>query len=1012
MARDEFKNVKTSTLISIVVHGANDFGLSLARTLSEQGSRVIVVDNFSKENKSYVSRLKQLERTDFVDFQGIEELFTTLGRFDYLFYLQSEYLENTKVFDSREFLTESSNLSIVLKNAQKYKAKVSLITTVYYNKVAIENSFRNKDYHPAPYSAEELQKYSESVTAEFHDKSKLNVRILRLGARIGEGYFHGEDKELTALLHDGVAKSEITIEGEGLTNHYLVHPDDAIYGILKLTFTGDTNGEVITLANEKPLTTLSVAYKLLELNVSATKIKFSKATKDDFLFQEVYTPAPFASEYGWTAQHSIEESFTDAIKSLYKNENKKWDTEKDRQPQIETTEVQDKSKTKQSAKVERTTLGRAVDKIVSPFKHIFAKIGGGEYNIFNLKNLAIVVGGVLIFGFLSYYLITPVAVLSIDGYRLAKGTEKAYDQMQELDFEAASKTVGRMHNDYARVQTSVDRLEWVFVLTRQEDLYKNITKFVFATEYALQGAEDMVTALEPFALYMKNFQPAVSFGGGTTTNPIEYNAYLEQMKENRSKLEIASYNLTLASSIVDSLEIQDFPASLQPRIAELKSMNREASKLIEPFQKTLIFLPELLGSEGRQRYLILLQNPGELRATGGWLSSYAILGIENGQVRQLDVDDIYNLDGQLLLSDKKYEAPADMQKALRIENWSMSISNWSPHFPTSAENAKFFIKESGKAYEVDGVISLDVTFIQMLLEKWGGIEVQGEDEMVTADNLYGKIFEIHQEFTPGSRQKATFIANLADSVLKNVISSGPDGYRDMSQVFIQALAQKNILITLNNREANQYFSEQGWSGSIYNGYIGTPVQSEWNWGGNKANLFIEKTHALNVDIASENSINYTYSLSVKNDSKEDKYPEGEYENWFRVYLPENAELKSAIGFDNNKYEVYLEDRFKVVAGWFTTNTQSINKVEINYTITRDESSNTQFPITITNNNISSVIKLFKQPGTFDDVYQLNISYPDTWSLVDGDEMQEGVSKLSGRYELSEDQSLNIKWEYR
>ncbi|WKZ31511.1 MAG: DUF4012 domain-containing protein [Candidatus Dojkabacteria bacterium] len=1012
MAKDEFKHVKTSTLISVVIHGANDFGYKLSRTLAEQGSRVIVVDNFNKDSKNWVTKLKRLERCDFVDFQGIEELFTTLGRFDYLFYLQNQYLNNTTEFNSTQFLAESNNLNIVLKNAQKYKAKVSLVTTVHFNKIAIENSFRNKDYHPSPYSAEEIQKYSETVTAEFHDKSKLNVRILRLGALLGDKYHTTEDKELSTLIHEGVTKSEIVIQGEGLTNHYLVHPEDAVYGILKLTFTGETNGEVITLAQERPLTTLSIAYKLLELNVSATKIKFAKSKDNDFLFQEIYTPAPFATEYGWSAQRTIDESFTEAIKALYKAENKKWDIEKDREIEIESAAEADKIKTKHTAKVEKTSLGRFFDKILSPFRALFAKIGGNELDVFNFRNIAFFTVGVILLGLVSYFFITPVAVLGIDGYRIARNTKQTYAQIQELDFEGAEETVNSMSNDFERVETSTKRLEWVFIVTRQEELYKNVNQLLFATGYALQGAEDMVSALEPFAMYMKEFEPAVSFGGENRTNPVEYTQYLEQMKENRSKLETASYNLTLASSIVDSLEIQEFPKAIQPRVAELKSMNREASELITPFQKTLIFLPELLGSEGRQRYLILLQNPSELRSTGGWLSSYAILGIENGQVRQLDVDDIYNLDGQLSLADKSYSAPEDMQEALDIDEWSMSTSNWSPHFPTTAENAKFFIQESGKAYEVDGVIALDVTFIQMLLEKWGGIEVQGEDEEVTADNLYSKIFAIHDEFTPGSRQKATFIANLADAVLKKVISSGSDGYRDMSEVFLQALDQKNILITLNNREANQYFSDQGWSGTITEGYVGTPIPVEWNWGANKANLYLEKTHSLNMDIKNEDTVNYTYVLAVKNESEEDKYPEGEYRNWFRVYLPENADVKSVIGFDDDDYTVYLEDRFTVVAGWFTTEIQSTNQVEVNYTLTRDESSTDPFPINIANNSISTEIKLYKQPGIFDDVYQLDVSYPDTWAIIENGDMQEGVSKLSNRYELESDIEVDLLWEYR
>ncbi len=76
----------------------------------------------------------------------------------------------------------------------------------------------------------ELQKYCETLAAEFKDKSNINLRILRLGTVIGGGIEKVDNDTLDGLLTDTVQKSQITIKGEGLDLHSLIHEADATYG--------------------------------------------------------------------------------------------------------------------------------------------------------------------------------------------------------------------------------------------------------------------------------------------------------------------------------------------------------------------------------------------------------------------------------------------------------------------------------------------------------------------------------------------------------------------------------------------------------------------------------------------------------------------------------------------------------------------------------------------------------------------------------------------------------------
>jgi nucleoside-diphosphate-sugar epimerase len=1017
MADKKYSKVKSTTLVSILIHGANELGITIARNLIEQGSRVIVVDNFDKDSKPFVARLKKLGNADFIAFEGIQDLFKVLSRFDYLFYLQNELLYQDKDFGSKGFLEESNHLEQALKAAAKFNAKTTLVTTVYFNQKLQRDQVNNQMHHSS-YSSAEIQKYSETLLAEYHDKSKLDARIIRLGILCGMKYPAIGDQKVQQLLYDSINKNQITILGEGLDNHYVINAKDAVYGLLKLTFTSNTKGEVITLANPKPLTTLSIAYKLLELNIEATSIKFEDDTVDKSFMRDSYAPSVNADTFGWTPQFTLEQTFVEMASGAYEESNKKWANKpsKGEISTIEETSIEEKQtdhQNEKTVKTVKTPFGRFIDKLLAPFAAATGKLtgkSGGFWKSINFKTVSLGVLSLVLLSTISYFLLTPVVTISVNGILIYRQKDDLVSAMQEFDFTKASEELETVESRFEKIEVSIDRLEWLFKATSQEDFYKNLSQMTFAASYAIEGVNEMTTALEPLALYISEFEPAIGFGGNQPTTTREYSEYLRDLQNNRSKLEKASNDIALASKLIESTDLDAFPSSMRPQIQEIKELNNEYSDLLDPFQNTITFLPELLGVEGRQRYLVLLQNPSELRSTGGWLSSYAIVGIENGQIRQLDVDDIYNLDGQLITQGLVFDPPETMQEALDIDQWSFSTSNWSADFPTAANDAEFFLKEAGKAYDIDGVVAIDVTLIQNFLAKWNGIDVPGETEKVTSDNLYDKIFEIHNDFTPGSRQKTTFIANLANSTFQRILSVDGDSYKETGDIIIDGLDQKHILVYLKNSDANSYIDSQGWSGRLRESNNSAPVPVEWNWGANKANLYLIRNTSLEVEILDEDQIRYTYTLSIQNNGENNIYPEGDYVNWMRLFIPEQANINSIDGFEKNQNQTNLEEGFKSIGGWFNTPIQETNRLKVVYTYNRNEGE--YFPLSINGNDIRMNLNIFKQPGTNKDKYTVNIIYPDKWSVNESEDLNKLVNQLNTQFELESDKNISISWEYK
>ena len=88
---------------------------------------------------------------------------------------------------------------------------------------------------------------------------------------------------------------------------------------------------------------------------------------------------------------------------------------------------------------------------------------------------------------------------------------------------------------------------------------------------------------------------------------------------------------------------------------------------------------------------------------------------------ELFVDDIYNADGTLKVQGKTFNAPKSMNQALGLTTWNFSLVNWYPDLTETYLNAEPFIRALGKGDDLDGIITIDITFIQKLLNKWGGI---------------------------------------------------------------------------------------------------------------------------------------------------------------------------------------------------------------------------------------------------------------------------------------------------
>ncbi len=306
-------------------------------------------------------------------------------------------------------------------------------------------------------------------------------------------------------------------------------------------------------------------------------------------------------------------------------------------------------------------------------------------------------------------------------------------------------------------------------------------------------------------------------------------------------------------------------------------------------------IPSTIALGSKKTYLLLFQNNNELRPTGGFIGSYALVTFSDGKLIDFNVEDVYAADGQLR---GHVEPPPKLKEFLGQASWFLRDSNWDPDFPTTAQRVEwFFLKETGR--EVDGVIAINLFTVQKLLKNLGPINLPDYNESITHQNIFERA-EYYSEinFFPGSTQKKDFLGILAKTIFIHLQEQEPRVFFKNALSLYQSLTEKDTLLSLHDDKINQILNQLNWAGQIktapkkentINDYL-FPIES--NVGVNKANFFVERTidHQVLVDKTGE--IITTLNLVYQNDSPSESWPAGTYKNYLRVYCPQGSTLES------------------------------------------------------------------------------------------------------------------------
>lgn len=907
----------------LIAGGASFIGSFLCELLLQQNCRVICLDDLSTGTKKNLKDCLEDPDFSFIQQSLNKPISSKIGEPDYVFHLAGleAHVSGTDLSLETLLVNVSGTINL-LKLVKKTGAKFLLGSSprVFQARVSTQ---KLKEYFGKGATAEiasfaEAKRSAEALTIEYMEREKINARITRLNWVYGPRMDLRTGGILTRMIKQAIDGGPLTIPGDGSQKIQPTFVSDAVYGLTKAMFSSGTSGKIYNLVNPQEETLLSIAHRLQGLVGQDLKIEHvAKAESPVF---EPRQELSSQAHLNWQPKVGLNEGLKQTIVYFQKKTKKSTKSK----PRIIKEEIEEETK---------------IEKRKEP-----SSIGQKK----------VVIGLALAFLLVLLYLPGALVINSLLGIR---NLRSAYRYAVAGNFSQTVRSAERSESDFSRAQGNLQSLEPVLDLFGQNRLQNKTDTYLTIGLQASRGMKKLGGVAENASrISQAIFQDEPADIEQLT---VEVSTDLDSVYQQFSYLEGQLKSKPDARQFLNR-----FDSQLVENLATAREMLLEA-------KKGALLLPDLVGIYSRRTYLALFQNNMELRPTGGFIGSFALVTFDGGKLIDFQVLDVYSADGQLK---GHVEPPEPIRRYLGEAGWYLRDSNFSPDFLVSATRAAWFLeKEIGR--KVDGVVGIDLFLAQRILRAVGPVELFDYQERIDADNLFERA-EYYSEvnFFPGSTQKKDFLGTLASALLVEIRQADEQKWLAIAQALYQSLKSKDLLIALNDQEAAKILASLGWDGSLRRVKCKAEAGKclvdylmivESNFGVNKANYFVKRnlTHQINFD--SEGRVKETLRIDYHNQSQSEIFPAGRYKNYLRVLTPEGTELEQVL-IDGKELEKEKIDEAEIserTAFGFLVEVpiQTKKTIEISYRLAEK--------LTINSGN-RYLLYLQKQPGIEDKVFNL------------------------------------------
>lgn len=555
-------------------------------------------------------------------------------------------------------------------------------------------------------------------------------------------------------------------------------------------------------------------------------------------------------------------------------------------------------------------------------------------------------------GLLGGYTYSVSRRLTTQAHQAETHARAAADAFSAQNLPVAEQELLTLQTTVNEIQAEYGRLRLYASLPVLRNYYFDGQHGLAAAEAGVRAAVRGVQEITPYADVL-GFEGDDSFEGGTAEDRIKL--IIETLEKVMPAFDEIAHDLDLARQEILAIDPKRYPVQLRgqtirQQLVDVQNTLDESVSGFISFRPVLEKLPEIAGGHGeRKKYLILFQNDNELRPTGGFLTAYAVVYVENGKVTPEKSDDIYELDQKFT---QRIPIPPALGKYLTTERyWHLRDMNISPDFKLSMEQFfEHYQSVRGEPQDIDGIIAVDTTVLTDLLSilgpvavpSYGTFSAEPDNRCDGCAQVVYALSEIITKPTPYLREdRKGILGPLMQSTLQKAYEAPKELWPQLFSSMWKNLEGRHIQLYFLDEEAQLAAEAINGAGRL------TPVDEhtdflaivDANLGGAKSNLFTEYEVLQTVNVPENGQLEKTIEITYKNTRQADNCNleagqlclNATLQDWARLYVPLGTELIQAQGFSTEP-SVYEENGLTVIDGFFSLEPLGTARLRLTYTV--------------------------------------------------------------------------------
>ena len=552
---------------------------------------------------------------------------------------------------------------------------------------------------------------------------------------------------------------------------------------------------------------------------------------------------------------------------------------------------------------------------------------------------------------MGVYTYSVAKQLQAQALPLKDEARKFYELFKSQNLPEAEVVLNQIDSDFQEVKSTYQKLSFYSKLPIASNYYNDGLHGINAAQAGIDTGKKTIAAITPYADVL-GFSGA-EFTGGTTEDRLK--VILETLEKISPILDEIGIELNTAKDELAMIDAKRYPESIKDipvreYVVTAQDLSAGAANALSEYRPVIEQLPSVAGAGGEQKeYLILFQNDNELRPTGGFLTAYAIIKIQDGKVEAQKSDDIYELDQKFT---KRLPIPEALGKYLTTEKyWHLRDMNISPDFKLSMEQFYEQYKTvRGEPTDIDGIIAVDTKVLTDLLSVLGPVQVpaygtfsaEPDNRCDGCAQVVYALSEIITKPTPYLREdRKGILGPLMQSTLQKAYSAPKEKWPELFQLMWGDLEGKHIQLYFTAEQAQTAAETVNAAGRMIAQENGNDFLAiiNANLGGAKSNLFVNYDVKQEILIPESGMLEKSVEITYRNTRKADNCNleagklclNSTLRDWTRLYIPAGSELISAQGFTTEPV-TYEENGMQVIDGFFILEPLGSAKLKLTYKV--------------------------------------------------------------------------------